>query len=81
VARSGDFAARPNNPPVAGRGCEPGGQAGDAAIKTFQDPQLLVGPLAALGNGPSNPASDALVPLELNPIKPGFAENQAVKRR
>lgn len=51
------------------------------AIATFQDPEPQVGLLAALGNGPANPAADAMTPPELRAINPGSPANVAVQAK
>ncbi|RDJ25961.1 extracellular solute-binding protein [Bosea caraganae] len=51
------------------------------ALKSFQDPEPQVGLLAALGNGPSNPAANAITPAELQPINPGAEANLAVQAK
>lgn len=53
----------------------PAGKQAMSAIASMQAPEGQVKLLAAMGNGPANPAAAPLVPAELNAINPGAAEN------
>ena len=55
----------------------PAGAQAMVAIAAMQDPPGQVSLLAALGNGPANPAAAALVPPELQPIDPSSPANAA----
>ena len=57
----------------------PAGAQAMVAIAAMQAPAGQVKLLAALSNGPANPAAAALVPAELKGVDPSSAENAAVQ--
>jgi putative spermidine/putrescine transport system substrate-binding protein len=59
----------------------PAGKQAMTAIASMQAPEGQVKLLAAMGNGPANPAAASLVPSELNAINPGAAENVKVQAK
>jgi putative spermidine/putrescine transport system substrate-binding protein len=59
----------------------PAGKQVMTAIASMQAPEGQVKLLAAMGNGPANPAAAALVPAELNAINPGAPENVKVQAK
>ncbi|HEV7337704.1 MAG TPA: ABC transporter substrate-binding protein [Bosea sp. (in: a-proteobacteria)] len=59
----------------------PAGKEAMRAIASMQQPEGQVKLLAAMGNGPSNPAADALVPAELKKKNPSDAANAAVQAK
>jgi putative spermidine/putrescine transport system substrate-binding protein len=59
----------------------PAGKQVMTAIASMQAPEGQVKLLAAMGNGPANPAAASLVPAELKAINPGAAENVKVQAK
>ncbi|MBS0521886.1 MAG: ABC transporter substrate-binding protein [Proteobacteria bacterium] len=59
----------------------PAGKQAMVAIAAMQAPEGQVKLLAAMGNGPANPAAAPLVPPELNAINPGAPENVKVQAK
>ena len=59
----------------------PAGKQAMVAIASMQEPEGQVKLLASMGNGPANPAAQALVPAELQPSNPGSTEAAAVQAR
>lgn len=59
----------------------PAGKQAMVAIAAMQAPEGQVKLLAAMGNGPANPAAASLVPPELNAINPGAPENVKVQAK
>jgi putative spermidine/putrescine transport system substrate-binding protein len=55
----------------------PAGKQAMVAIAAMQEPEGQVKLLAAMGNGPANPAASALVPDDLKPVDPGSPANAA----
>jgi putative spermidine/putrescine transport system substrate-binding protein len=59
----------------------PAGKQAMVAIASMQAPEGQVKLLAAMGNGPANPAAAPLVPAELKDVDPGAPENAAVQAK
>lgn len=59
----------------------PAGKEAMRAIASMQQPEGQVKLLAAMGNGPSNPAADALVPADLKKKNPSDAANAAIQAK
>jgi putative spermidine/putrescine transport system substrate-binding protein len=59
----------------------PAGKQAMTAIASMQEPEGQVKLLASMGNGPANPAAEALVPADLQAIDPGAAANAAVQAK
>jgi putative spermidine/putrescine transport system substrate-binding protein len=59
----------------------PAGKQAMVAIASMQEPEGQVKLLGALGNGPANPAAQAIVPAELHANDPGYADNATVQAK
>jgi putative spermidine/putrescine transport system substrate-binding protein len=59
----------------------PAGKQAMVAIASMQQPEGQVKLLAAMGNGPANPAAGPLVPADLKAIDPGAPENVKVQAK
>lgn len=56
-----------------------GAEAAMKAIAGMQDPEAQIALLGMMGNGPSNPQAQALVPDALKHVDPGFAADRMLK--
>lgn len=59
----------------------PAGKQAMLAIAAMQDPPGQVSLLRAMGNGPANPATEAMVPADLAEVDPGSKANAAVQAK
>jgi putative spermidine/putrescine transport system substrate-binding protein len=59
----------------------PAGKQAMAAIRTMQDPEPQAGLFKMLGNGPSNPAAEPMIPDELRAQNPASPANVAVQAK
>jgi putative spermidine/putrescine transport system substrate-binding protein len=59
----------------------PAGAEAFKAIASMQKPEGQIKLLAAMGNGPANPAAQPMVPAELRKMNPADPENAAVQAR
>ena len=59
----------------------PAGKEAFRAIASMQQPEGQIKLLAAMGNGPANPAAQPMVPAELKPANPSDPENAAIQAK
>lgn len=59
----------------------PAGKQAMVAIASMQDPPGQVALLRSMGNGPANPAAEAIVPEDLKAFDPGAPANAAVQAK